>query len=350
VDANPPPPTPRVSIVVPTRNRLTLLRRVLDALAGQEGIALEHMEVIVVVDGATDGTAPALHELRPRFRLRVVEQVRSGPAAARNAGWRLAGAELVLFLDDDVIACPSLVAEHLRAHGDRPGAVVLGRLCPDPSGERTAWKRYEEVAQEKKYAALAGGEAPSGIRLYSGNVSVARHLLERVDGFDTALQRNEDVDLGFRLGEAGAEFLFAPEAAGLHCGDHDFAAWRRLPSLYGRLDVHLYRTRGYGGGLPGIVACYHDRHPLNRLALRVALSHPTLNRWLGGLAGRVGLLADRCRLHRLSYAALSVLVNIRYWTGVRDGLRGNTAFWSMVRDTRRHAPRPYRRAAATQQR
>jgi GT2 family glycosyltransferase len=346
VDANPPPPTPLVSIVVPTRNRLALLRRVLDALAGQEGVPLGRMEVIAVVDGATDGTAAALRELDPPFPLRVLEQVRSGPAAARNSGWREAGADLVLFLDDDIVARPSLVAEHLRVHRDRPDAVILGRLLPDPTTRTTAWKRYEERAQEKKYAAIAGGEAPSGIRLYSGNVSVPRPLLERVGGFDTALQRNEDVDLGFRLAEAGAEFAFAPAAAGLHCGDHDFAAWRRMPSLYGRLDVHLYRTRGYGGGLAAIVACYHDRHPLNRLVLRLALAHPALTRWLGGLTGRVGIGADRCGLRRLSYAALSALVNIRYWTGVRDGLRGNAAFWRMVRETRRHAPRPYPRAAA----
>lgn len=338
---------PLISVVTPTRNRLELLTRTLHSLTLQEGVSASDFEVIVVVDGSYDSTAEVLRRTPFPFCLKVIEQVRAGVAVARNTGWRTAAADLVLFLDDDIIATPRLLAEHLKSHRAQPGAVVIGRFSPDTSVRRSAWTRYDELAQEKKYAALGRTEAPSGIRFYTGNVSLPKSALEAAGGFDHTLPRNEDVDLGLRLQDLGYKFIYAPDADGLHCGYRDFEGWRRMPLIYGRLDVAMYRDRPSIGGLETIVACFHDRHPLNRIAVRLAILHPSLSRKLLRLFTWVGLTGYRLRLERISYLSLSALWNILYWSGVRDGFRGNRPFLRMLRTTRRHRQRPYRRLSVT---
>lgn len=334
---------PVISVVTPTHNRLELLTRTLRSLAEQDGLSASTYEVIVVVDGDYDHTADALRQMTFPFRLTIIQQVRSGVAVARNAGWRTARGDVILFLDDDIIPKPNLLREHLRAHEAQARAVVIGRFSPDTSIRRTAWTRYDELAQEKKYAAMGRTEAPSGIRLYTGNVSMPKAALEAVGGFDHTLPRNEDVDLGLRLQELGYGFVYAPAADGLHCGYRDFDGWRRMPPMYGRLDVAMYKDRDSIGGLETIVACYHDRHLLNRLAVRLAILHPELGRTLTGFFAWAGLTTYSWRLDRISYLSLSALWNVLYWTGVRDGFRGNRPFLQLLRKTRRERRRPYRR-------
>ena len=76
---------PRVSIIVPTYNRRDRLQRLLRTLES----AVEQsplFEVIVVVDGATDGSVEMLRQFEASYALRVLEQPNQGPAAARNLG------------------------------------------------------------------------------------------------------------------------------------------------------------------------------------------------------------------------------------------------------------------------
>ena len=113
---------PRFSVIVPTHQRRERVVHNVEALAGQE---LASFEAIVVVDGSTDGTAAALRELDLPFPLTVVEQDNQGAAEARNAGARAAVGEILLFLDDDMEAAPSLLAEHDRSH--RAGADLRQR-------------------------------------------------------------------------------------------------------------------------------------------------------------------------------------------------------------------------------
>jgi glycosyltransferase involved in cell wall biosynthesis len=100
-----------ISVIVPTYNRRETLICSLETLFVQT-VPASQVEIIVVVDGSTDGTVETLRHLRPECRFQVIEQENRGPAAARNAGARAAESELILFLDDDM-RCDM---ELLRAH------------------------------------------------------------------------------------------------------------------------------------------------------------------------------------------------------------------------------------------
>src|SRR6185503_15784205 len=116
-----------LSIVIPTYNRAKHLRLCLEALNRQTQVASD-FEVVVVIDGSTDKTIEMLKRFETPYSLRIIWQKNSGQASALNQGIREALGRYILFLDDDIVADPRLVAEHLRAHHRHPNAVVIGQI------------------------------------------------------------------------------------------------------------------------------------------------------------------------------------------------------------------------------
>jgi glycosyltransferase involved in cell wall biosynthesis len=142
-----PAARPRFSVIVCTYQRRELVVSTLTALAKQTYAG--SFEVIVVVDGSTDGTGTAVRTLDVPYPLSVIEQANVGLSCSRNRGAAAARGEHLVFLDDDMEADPHLLEELDRSH--RAGAdVAFGRLplhpsspptiCRRPSGAgRTAW-------------------------------------------------------------------------------------------------------------------------------------------------------------------------------------------------------------------
>src|SRR4051794_4498652 len=116
---------PRVSVVVPTYNRRDTLGPVVDALLEDDATG----ELIVVVDGSTDGSLELLQEkARVDPRLRPVWTPNRGELAARELGLQSAEHPVVLFIDDDVLPEPGLVSGHAAQHAATPGLVVVGAM------------------------------------------------------------------------------------------------------------------------------------------------------------------------------------------------------------------------------
>ncbi len=78
--------------MIPTYNRREILARTLPTVFRQDFPA-DQCEIVIVVDGSTDGTAEMLRSLEPPCALRILEQPNRWRAAARNAGWRAARGE-----------------------------------------------------------------------------------------------------------------------------------------------------------------------------------------------------------------------------------------------------------------
>ncbi|MCC8428463.1 glycosyltransferase family 2 protein [Reyranella aquatilis] len=114
----------RVSIVIPTHNRASLLRRALVCVQSQ---TLRDKEIVVVVDGSTDDTLSMLATSFPEVKV-VHHPSSKGPSAARNAGVAVASGEWIFFHDDDDLMHPSHLAELLAATlAAPPQSLVAGR-------------------------------------------------------------------------------------------------------------------------------------------------------------------------------------------------------------------------------
>jgi GT2 family glycosyltransferase len=208
--------------------------------------------------------------------------------------------------------------------------VVIGRLLPDLDTPLAGWTRWEQRTWDRRYAAIERGEvAAGGQHVFSGNVSIPRDLFVLVGGFNTALKRAEDTELGYRLERAGAQFRFNGRAAGMHCGVHSFPKWRTIQYTYGRYDVRLADREGYGVLLP-LGEWFRQRNWLNRVVVRAAVGRLAVQKLILLLAEVSARITDRAALQRGSHWSYSVIANILYWQGVADELGGTERLWERI--------------------
>ena len=103
----------KLSVIIPTFNRRRVLERTLPSLLTQD-IPPDEYEIIVVIDGSTDGTADMLRGLRPKCACAYSSPCTVAQPAAGNMALQTAVGELVLFLDDDLLCSPGLLQKALR--------------------------------------------------------------------------------------------------------------------------------------------------------------------------------------------------------------------------------------------
>lgn len=220
----------RLAIVIPTRGRPDRLARTLDRLGGQRpGLAEQGAEVLVVTEDDASEVAAAERAIGERaFAVRCLARRAPSVAAARNAGWRASDASLILFLGDDILADPQLVAEHLGLHARQPDrrVGVLGAVRWAPDLRVTPFMRWLERGLQFDYRGIRGEDAGWG-RFYTANVSVKRALVEDVGGFDESFEFSyEDTELAYRLSREGLRLLYAPAASAEHLHPTTVADWR----------------------------------------------------------------------------------------------------------------------------
>lgn len=195
---------PRISVVIPTRNRADLLAESLASLVAQTA-GPAAFEVVVVSDGSTDGTAAVCRELTGRLRLTLVESPPAGAAVARNLGVDAAAAPLVLFIDDDDVADPGLIAAHLAAHRRYPleHVAALGRAAWHPRLSSTELMRFIAEADHHLFgcAPFRDGRLLDHTCFRGGRASCKKSLLVRAGGFrPTCTFGSEDIEAGYRIG------------------------------------------------------------------------------------------------------------------------------------------------------
>jgi glycosyltransferase involved in cell wall biosynthesis len=304
---------PGFSVIIPTYRRRRSLERVLAGLRDQQ-YPSDRLEVIVVNDGGDDGTVAMVRSLDVGFRLRVLEQPNLGPAAARNLGLEYATSPFVLFLDDDVVPTPRLVAEHASVHGERRDLVVMGSMLGD-ARERTPWLRWESVTLAKQYEAMEAGRfKPSPWQFYTGNASLLREHVARAGGFDPRFRRAEDIELGVRLQRLGLSFAFHRNAEGRHLSRRSYAAWLDAARQYGRNDVL------FGKIVERVVWETRARHRYTRRLIRWGVQHRRLRSVVAPAAKLAALACSAAGLSAGSLAACSAVFGLHYWIGVEDAL------------------------------
>jgi glycosyltransferase involved in cell wall biosynthesis/peptidoglycan/xylan/chitin deacetylase (PgdA/CDA1 family) len=203
---------PDLSVVICTYNRMQLLARTLPTILNQD-LPSENYEIVIVVDGSTDGTLGFLRNVRSVASVRVVEQPNRGLASARNLGLQTARGKIVLFVDDDILCGPSLLAQHLAAH-DSTSIVAFGPILVAEESFRnlgTEWTRTY-TAQYVERLEREGQPRWPDDAVVEANTSVPRSLLLSCGGYDEGFARRQSVDLGLRLWRCGVPFVYLRSA------------------------------------------------------------------------------------------------------------------------------------------
>ena len=197
-------PPALVSVIVPVYNGERYLAATLSSIFAQD---YRPIEVLVVDDGSTDGTAAVA---RTFSEVRYFHRSNGGPAAARNTGLEQAQGELIAFLDADDLWLPgklTLQVRYLEEHPDARFVLTRQRVFLEPGIRKPAWVREELLANDSV------GCLPSTL--------VARKsLFADIGGFDTSVRLNEDVEWFFRARERGVPMGVIPQIL-LHKRVHD---------------------------------------------------------------------------------------------------------------------------------
>jgi GT2 family glycosyltransferase len=256
-------------------------------------------------------------------------QDNSGPAAARNHGIQLARGRLILFVDDDVLATPTLVQRHLDAHGESTSTVVIGPMLNAPGFRYSPWVAWEQAKLYKQYEAMRLGVYDATFRqFYTGNASVPRDLVVKAGGFDTTFRRAEDIELSYRLDQLGATFVFEAEAKAHHLAERSFESWIAAAAAYGGNDVTFARDHNQQWLLPVMAIEFRQRSPLTQLLVRLCVTRPRTAAFFKRV---LTIICKRKRaIPKVSTSALSGLYALTYYSAAAKEYGDLTEFKSML--------------------
>lgn len=214
-----------ISVIVPTHNRRVLLEKKLRALESQA----RPFEVIVIADGCTDDTLTFLQSYTPSYPLHLLETPGKGAAFARNTGAKEAKGERLLFSDDDVIPKKGWLEAHQKAAN--PTAVVVGKLI---------------LPSHLKSGATMTGPKAFWWNATGANSSLSKALFFQAGAYDESFTPygGEDPDLGWRLKQAGATFVFADKALAEHWDEGYEQTLLQKATAAGKAHVRVWQKHG----------------------------------------------------------------------------------------------------------
>jgi glycosyltransferase involved in cell wall biosynthesis len=238
---------PAVTVVVPTRGRATYLEVTLESLRGQRTDPTH--ELLVVDDGATDATRVVAERLGVRC---VSHGERRSLNAARNTGVQEASADLIAFVDDDVLAPPGWLDALWRGaerYGDAEafGGPIRARFegrPPRGCGREDPPITTLDLGPEDREAEMVWGS----------NLAVRRAAIDRVGAFDESITRphGDEEEWLLRLTAAGGRIQYLA-AAGLehrrNAADSRLRPLARAAYVRGRAARETDRERGLAPGL-----------------------------------------------------------------------------------------------------
>ncbi len=212
-----------VSVVIPTFNRLRILRETLMRIVTQT-FPRERFELIIIDDCSLDGTQEFLASLKLPVSFRYfLNKENMGRARSRNLGIREARGEFVLMIDDDIWASRSLIEEHLKEHQrNNEEVAVVGAIFVAAGIPKTAVN--ERLSDHHLWCYEEMIKYPQNLPYNfckTANLSISKALADKVGLFNELFSSygGEDTEFGYRLFRNDINLIFAKEAVGYHYHD-----------------------------------------------------------------------------------------------------------------------------------
>ncbi len=220
----------RASVIIPSYNDSDKLIRCLEALDCQT--IRSSLEIIVSLDGG--------NPLPPRIQEKadmIVEGSHSGPASARNRGWRASSGDCILFTDSDCVPAADWAEKLLRVLEEGADG-VKGAYS---SGGSLIIQRLAQIEFEERYRLLSKQEDIDLVDTYSA--AFRREALERIEGFDESfpMPDHEDVDLSYRMKSMDMKLMFEPDALVAHTHRYSWISYFRMKVSRGKWRMKVLR-------------------------------------------------------------------------------------------------------------
>ena len=210
-------------------------------------------ELIIVDDGSTDKSA----DIARQFGAKVLQtNGREGPGAARNLGAKVAQGKYLCFIDADCEVCHDAISDLVNKLQSHPEIDALFGSYDDAPAATNFVAQYKNLMHH--YVHQQGSESAS--TFWSGFGVVKRELFLRLGGFDVERFPRpsiEDIDLGYRLKQQGANIHLAKELQVKH-----HKAWKLLSLI--KIDI-------CDRGIPWTILLHSNKsHRINDLNLQTS--------------------------------------------------------------------------------
>ncbi len=193
----------KVSIVIPAYNAEKTIAPLLESLLDLDYVGYD---ITVVNDGSVDRTRDIIR----RYPVRLVDQPNRGASAARDAGFRLASAEIVAYVDSDVIVTRDWLTNLIVPFSDAKVGATTGQTIFLRNEKCTSWVRSLDIerrnARRRMYTHLANGP----------NSAFRREVLLKSGGFDPRWYHAEDTEVSYRILKQGHQIRYVPDAIVYH--------------------------------------------------------------------------------------------------------------------------------------
>lgn len=235
--------SPKVSVILPTKNRISTLPFAIQSVLAQ---SFRDLELIAIDDGSTDGTFEKLEEVAATDpRIRVIRNASSiGFPAALNRGLNEAKGEWIARIDDDDMWIdPEKLEKQIAFLNVHPGCVLLGTSFEATRPDGSIAYRIVPSARDEDIRKNLLVNNPFG----HSTVVFSKSSAEDAGGYDESLSYTEDYDLWCRLGRLGG-FANLPDVFvryavgnGMSYANRRRQAWYRMRILW-----------KYGAEYPGV--------------------------------------------------------------------------------------------------
>lgn len=204
----------KLSIIIPTYNGN---EKILTCLNSLEKQSCKDFETIVIIDGSTDSTLEILSN--HSFDLKAFSyhfRQNGGRSRARNTGVDKASGDLILFLDDDMIADPSLVSQHINSY-QKTNGIIVGTQLEDHDRMKTDFQRFKASLSKKWMSQLGKSFTKlSTPFITAANFSISKDNFKALGGFDEKLTDCEDYDLAIKAFETENNIYYNPQCVAWH--------------------------------------------------------------------------------------------------------------------------------------
>lgn len=273
-----PPPPGGLTVVIPVRDRVAQLDRLLAMLC-------PGLDCIVVDDASQDALAVAACVRRHGARLLSLPH-NVGPAAARNAGLRAAATSFVAFVDSDVSVEPETLRSLCAHFADPRTAAVAPRIRGNAAPGARWFQRYDEICPSLDLGARSAVVRPGAAVSWLPSACLVARRESLGAGFDESLRVAEDVDLVWRLVDQGHRVRYDADSEAGHDSRVSVCSWLSRKAFYGTGGALLGARHG------GLVA----PAVLSPASAVTAVALLAQRRWSGPVAvGCTALTAYRVR-------------------------------------------------------
>lgn len=233
----------RFSVIIPTRNRASLLDVCLTGL-GQLDYPRGEFEVLVIDDGSDTPLTEVVDRHNSSLTIRCYRSDGRGPARARNFGLNCARGEYVVFTDDDCIPQPDWLKAFDCAFKSSPDVGFGGRIMDAP--ENNMYGRASQMLITFLYNGFA--QHPDLKFFCSNNLAFPRRRLLELSGFDETFPRaaGEDRELCARWSQRH-ELRFLPNAIVKHHQHLDLRSFANQHFRYGVGGAHFWSKKTSAG-------------------------------------------------------------------------------------------------------